>query len=181
METTKLKVKSFFTTAKDQFRYKNALAAPVIEKVVVNVGTGRKAKVAKDWNEHVADRLLKITGQKPKLNSAKKSIASFKLREGDPVGLAVTLRGEKANSFVDKLIHIALPRTRDFRGLSRTSVDQIGNLTIGIKEHTIFPATADEDLHNVFGMSVTIVTSAKNKAEALAFFEHLGIPFVKAK
>jgi len=179
MELTQAKIKKAFDTLKDTFGYKNVMAAPTIDKVVVSVGTGKRSKNIKGWNEQVADRLTKITGQKPSLRQAKKSIASFKVRAGDTVGVAVTLRGEKATSFVDKLVHIALPRTRDFRGISADAIDSMGNITIGIKEHTIFPVTADEDLKDVFSMAITIATTASTKEEALVFFQHLGLPFKK--
>ena len=180
MELTQQKQHTAFDILKTSFGYQNVMAAPRIEKVVISVGTGKRAKIDKRWNDHVADRLIKITGQAPALRQAKKSIAQFKIRTGDQIGLTVTLRGEKALSFFDKLIHVALPRTRDFRGVAATGVDAMGNLTLGIKEHTIFPATADEDLSDVFGLSVTVVTTARTKAEARAFFDHLGVPFKKA-
>ncbi|MFZ4500022.1 MAG: 50S ribosomal protein L5 [Minisyncoccia bacterium] len=161
------------------FGYKNKMAAPKLMKVVVSSGTGSGMKKDRERNNLVSDRLMRITGQKPTLRVAKMSVASFKIREGDPVGLTVTLRGARMNHFVDKLIHIALPRTKDFRGIDRKVVDSIGNMTIGIKEHSIFPETSDEDLRDVFGLAITLVSSAKTKAEALAFFEHLGIPFKK--
>jgi large subunit ribosomal protein L5 len=125
------------------------------------------------------DRLTKITGQRPTVRSAKKSVASFKVRQGDPIGVAVTLRGARMNHFLDKLIHIAIPRTKDFRGIDPKAVDNIGNMTIGIKEHSIFPETSDEDLKDVFGFAITLVSTAKGKEEALKFFTHLGIPFKK--
>ncbi len=162
-----------------QFGYKNKLAAPRLTKIVVATGTGSGMKKDREKNNTVADRLAKITGQKASLRHAKQSVAQFKIRTGDPIGLAVTLRGARMQHFLDKMIHVALPRTKDFRGLDRKAVDSIGNMTIGIKEHTIFPETADEDLRDVFGLAVTLVTTAKTKAEAVAFFEHLGIPFKK--
>ena len=164
---------------KDVFGYKNAMAAPKMKKVVVNVGTGTMMKKDKNKNEAIGDRLSKITGQKTALRGAKQSIASFKTRQGDPVGIMVTLRGKRMFAFLEKLINVALPRTKDFRGINRTVVDNIGNLTIGIKEHTIFPETADEDIRDVFGMSITLVGTAKTKKEGIAFFELLGIPFKK--
>lgn len=177
MISVKEKQKTVFKELKEKFKYSNVLSAPSITKVVVNTGTGSSKDKKK--NELVLDRLSKITGQKPSLRSAKKSIATFKLREGDKIGVSVTLRGEKMFGFLDKLINVALPRTRDFRGLLRKGVDEMGNYTIGIKEHTIFPETADEDLRDVFGMSVTIVTTAKTKAEVEALLEIIGIPFKK--
>lgn len=177
--TVKEKEIGSFEKMKSNFHYKNTIAAPKITKVVVNVGTGTMLKKDKNKNEAIGDRLAKITGQKTALRGAKQSIASFKIRQGDPVGIMVTLRGKRMYSFLEKLINVALPRTKDFRGISRTTVDNIGNLTIGIKEHTIFPETADEDIRDVFGMSVTLVSTAKTKKEGTAFFEILGIPFKK--
>ncbi len=115
--------------------------------------------------------------QKPTTRSAKKSVASFKLREGDPIGVTVTLRGARMYSFLDKLLNVALPRTKDFRGIDKKIVDDIGNLTMPIREHSIFPETGDEELKDVFGMAVTIVTTAKTKPEATKFFELIGVPF----
>ena len=133
----------------------------------------------KNKNEFIAGRLAKITGQKPSPRQAKQSIASFKLREGEVVGQMVTLRGDRMCTFVDKLINIAFPRTKDFRGLESKGIDDVGNLTLGIKEHTIFPETGDEELKDVFSLAITFVTTAKNKAEAKAFFDYIGIPFKK--
>ncbi len=110
------------------------------------------------------------------MRGAKQSIASFKVRQGDAVGYQVTLRGSRMYDFLDKLVHIALPRTRDFRGLSAKAIDSLGNITIGIKENSIFPETSDEDLRDVFGFAITIVTTAKDKKSAEAFFRHIGIP-----
>jgi len=177
--TVKEKEVEVFSKMKDVFGYKNAMAAPKIKKIVVNTGTGTAMKKDKNKNEAISDRLAKITGQKVALRGAKQSISSFKVRQGDPIGAVVTLRGKRMYAFLEKLINVALPRTKDFRGINRTAVDSLGNLTIGIKEHTIFPETADEDIRDVFGMSITIVSSAKNKKEGTAFFEMLGIPFKK--
>ena len=171
---TQQKQQAVFETFKEQYGYKNVMAAPRLMKIVVSSGVG-KAK-DKKRNELVADRLARITGQKPAARAAKKSIASFKLREGDIVGFQVTLRGDRMWQFLDKLIHIALPRTRDFRGLSATAVDDMGNYTLGIKENTIFPETSEEDLKDVFGLSITLVTTAKTKEEAEAYLRHLGMP-----
>lgn len=162
---------------KDTFHYKNALAAPKLEKVVLNVGTGTLMKKDKNKNEAVTTRLAKIAGQKAALRGAKQSIASFKVRQGDPIGAVATLRGKRMYSFLEKFFNIALPRTKDFRGINRTAVDNIGNLTIGVKEHTIFPETADEDIRDVFGLSVTLVSTAKTHKEGMVFFELIGIPF----
>ena len=175
--TIKEKEKSVFSAQNGH--YKNSMAAPKLQKIVINVGTGTAIKKDKNKNDFISDRLAKITGQKPATRGAKKSIASFKIRLGDPIGIVVTLRGARMYSFLEKLINVALPRTKDFRGINRTTVDDIGNMTIGIKEHTIFPETADEDIKDVFGMSITVVSTAKNKKEGMAFFEILGIPFKK--
>jgi len=175
----KVKDKEAFEKMKNIFNYKNAMATPSMMKIVINTGTGTAIKKDKNKNDAISDRLAKITGQKGSLRGAKQSIASFKIRQGDPIGIVVTLRGDRMYAFLEKLINVALPRTKDFRGISREAVDSVGNLTIGIKEHTIFPETADEDIRDVFGMSITLVSSAKNKKEGTAFFEILGIPFKK--
>lgn len=178
MQYTKTKIEEAHK-ALAQFGYKNKLAAPRLSKIVVASATGSGMKKDREKNNTVVDRLSKITGQRPTVRAAKQSVASFKIREGDKVGVAVTLRGARMQHFFDKLVHIALPRTKDFRGIDPKSVDSIGNMTIGIKEHTIFPETSDEDLRDVFGLAVTLVSTAKTKEEALAFFSHLGIPFKK--
>lgn len=171
---TKQKQQTSFEALSASFGYKNRMASPRIVKIVVSSGVG---KADKNKKALVEERLARITGQKASARAAKQSIAQFKMREGDIVGYQVTLRGSRMFDFIDKLIHVALPRTRDFRGLAATALDDMGNLTIGIKEHTIFPETADEDLKDVFGIAVTIVTTAKTKQEAEAFFRHLGVPF----
>lgn len=179
MESVQARLKGVYETLKGDFGYTNVNEAPTIEKVVISIGTGRvddKAKIAL-----IQDRLALITGQKPAPRRARQSIAAFKLREGDVVGYQVTLRGTRKIHFLDKLIHVAIPQTRDFRGLKTTSIDEMGNYTLGIKEHTIFPETADEDIRDVFGMSITIVTTAKNKAEAEALLRHVGFPLKKVE
>ena len=173
------KMKNSTGALSSEFHYKNRMATPKMQKIVLNVGTGTAIKKDKNKNEAISLRLAKITGQKPSPRSAKQSIASFKTRKGDPIGIVVTLREKRMFAFLEKLINIALPRTKDFRGISRNAVDSIGNLTIGIKEHTIFPETVDEDIRDVFGMSITLVCTAKNKKEGTTFFELLGIPFKK--
>lgn len=176
MSITKQKQQTAYPALAGTFGYTSPMQGPRILKVVVSSGVGKKRD--KKQLEVIEDRLAKITGQKPSARPARISIASFKVREGDTVGLQVTLRGARMFDFLDKLIHIALPRTRDFRGLSASAVDDMGNLTIGIKEHTIFPETSDEDLKDVFGFAVTIVTTARTKAEAEAFFRHIGMPLI---
>ena len=179
MITVKEKVNKAYETMKGKYGYKNKMAAPRLVKVILSVGTGSGIKKDKNRNEFILDRLAKITGQKPATRVAKKSIATFKLREGEPIGIMVTLRGERMNAFLDKLLNVSLPRTKDFRGLDAKAVDNIGNVTIGLKEHTIFPETADEELKDVFGLAITIVTTAKNKSEATEFFRLIGVPFKK--
>ena len=171
--------KETFDALKGDLGWKNVMQTPKVEKVVVSVGVG---KMAKDKNkvELVAGRLQKITGQKAVERGAKKAIATYKTREGDKVGYQVTLRGKRAEDFLNRLIHIALPRTKDFKGINSTAIDEMGNYTLGIKEHTVFPETADEDIKDVFGMAVTVVTSAKSKDEAKSYLTHLGFPFKKS-
>lgn len=157
--------------------YKNPMQMPRIAKVVVSVGVGS----FKDKNKFkiVEDRLARITGQKAAPRGAKVSVASFKSRQGDVVGYQATLRGQRMHDFLEKLIHIALPRTKDFRGINPNAVDEMGNYTLGIKENTIFPETTDEELKDVFGMAITIVTTAKSKEEVVKLLTHLGFPFKK--
>jgi large subunit ribosomal protein L5 len=179
METTQTRIASAFKTLQPEFGYKNVMQSPKIEKVVISIGTGRvqdKAKIAL-----IKDRLALITGQKASPRAAKQSIASFKLREGDIVGYQVTLRGKRMIHFVDKLIHLALPQTRDFRGLKVTAIDEMGNYTLGIKEHTIFPECGDEEIKDVFSFAVTIVTTASDKKESEAFLRHIGFPLQKSE
>ena len=154
------------------------MQTPKIQKVVVSVGVGKMAK-DKSKVELVEDRLAKITGQKPASRGAKQAISTYKTRIGDKVGYQVTLRGKRAEDFLNRVVHIALPRTKDFKGISAGAIDEMGNYTLGIKEHTVFPETADEELKDVFGMAVTVVTTAKNKKEAEAYLRNLGFPFKK--
>ncbi len=163
-----------FKALKEKLDLKNAMQAPQLTKVVVSNGFGSTKDKKKI--ELIADRLARITGQKPALRATKKAIATFKTRVGDPVGYQITLRGKRMCEFLDRLINIALPRTKDFRGLARTAIDNMGNLTIGVKEHTIFAETSDEDLKDVFGMAITVVTTSHDKKSTLAFLEHLGFP-----
>ncbi len=177
MKTIKEISKGAYAVLKNEFGYKNAMQAPRLVKVVVSSGFGSikdKKKI-----ELIADRIARITGQKPAVRKAKKSISSFKVREGDAIGYQVTLRGPRMYDFLDRLVHIALPRTKDFRGIPRTSVDEMGNYTLGIKEHTIFAETTDEELKDVFGFAVTIVTTSSDKKQTERFLEVIGLPFKK--
>lgn len=179
MKTIVEKIKDSQKDLKAEFGIKNVMALPRITKVVINSGTG-KAK-DKKRNELVADRLAKITGQKPSPRGAKKSIATFKLRQGEVIGMTTTLRGKRMYGFLDKLINVAFPRTRDFKGFDDKGVDELGNLSIGLREHIIFPETVDEEIKDVFGMAITIVTTAKDRKTALSFFKAIGFPFKKVK
>ena len=164
-----------FDALQSSLGLENVNEAPTLEKIVVSTGVSSVTDPRR--RELIVDRLQKITGQKPSARQAKKSIAAFKSRQGDIIGYQVTLRGKKMYSFLDKLIHIALPRTKDFRGISLNSIDEMGNITIGIKEHTIFPETSDEDIVNIFGLAITLVSSAQDVEAASAFFQHIGLPF----
>jgi len=177
METMKEKIQSAFKALKSDFSYKNLMQAPRIEKVIISTGVGKIED--KQKRVLIQDRLARITGQKPAPRGAKKSIATFKLRQGEIIGYQVTLRGNRMRDFLDRLIHLALPSTRDFRGLKVSAIDEMGNYTLGITEHTIFPETADEDIKDVFGFGITIVTTAKTKKEAEALLRHIGLPLQK--
>ena len=178
MELIQTQQKTAFDALKKDFVWKNAMQVPRIEKVVISVGVGKMLK-DKGKVELVADRLAKITGQKPASRGAKKAISAYKTRIGDKIGYQITLRGARATDFINRLVHIALPRTKDFKGLVASGIDEMGNYTLGVKEHTVFPETADEDIKDIFGMGVTIVTTAKNKKIAEAYLRHLGFPFKK--
>lgn len=167
-----------FKTLKDEFGWTNVMQTPKIEKVVVSVGVGKMTK-EKGKTEMVANRLEKITGQKAASRGAKKSIATYKTRIGDKIGYQVTLRGKRAEDFLNRLVHVALPRTKDFKGINAAGIDEMGNYSLGMKEHTVFPETADEDIKDVFGVGATIVTTAKDKKVAKAYLTHLGFPFKK--
>lgn len=177
MEMFDTKKKTAFDSLKKKLGFANIMQTPKIQKVIVSVGTGSEGD--KNKIKLIEDRIAKITGQKPVVNKARKSIATFKLREGDAVGFQVTMRGARMSDFLDKLIHVALPRTKDFRGLPVTAIDEMGNYTIGIKEHTIFPETSDEDVRDIFGMAVTVVTNTGDKKAAEELLRHVGFPFVK--
>lgn len=172
--TTKEKLQGMMGALKERFNYTNPMQAPRIVKVIVSTAVGSIND--KNKRQLIADRLAEITGQKAKATQVKKSIASFKTRQGDLAGYQVTLRGARMNSFLDKVIHVALPRTRDFRGLSAESVDGMGNYTFGIKEHTVFPETADEDIKDIFGLAITVVTTARTKEECEALLREIGLP-----
>jgi large subunit ribosomal protein L5 len=163
---------------KKQFGYTNDLQVPRLEKIVINMGLGEATANAKAIDSGVKD-LVTVTGQKPIINRARKSIATFKVRKGMPVGASVTLRGRRMYDFLAKLIHIALPRIRDFRGVSSKSFDGRGNYSIGIKEQLIFPEINYEQVDAVRGMDIAIVTTARTDQEGQALLAALGFPFKK--
>jgi large subunit ribosomal protein L5 len=177
-KTVREKEQGAFQVMKEEFGYGNVMQAPRLSKVVVSVGVGSVSD--KKRQEMIGEKLALITGQKAASRLAKKSIASFKVREGQLSGFQVTLRGASMRGFLDKLLNVALPRTKDFRGLSASCVDEMGNATVGIKESSVFPELADGDLREVFGLAVTVVTTAKSKAEARAFLAAIGFPFQAA-
>jgi len=161
-----------------EFDYTSVMEVPKLEKIVVNMGLGDAVANPKIVEDAVAE-LTRITGQKPVITKARKSISNFKLREGMVVGAKVTLRGEKMYYFFDKLVSIALPRVRDFRGLSKDSFDGRGNYTLGVREQLIFPEIKFDDVKKVRGMDIVIVTTARTDQEGRALLAHLGMPFKK--
>ncbi|MDP4009106.1 MAG: 50S ribosomal protein L5 [bacterium] len=167
---------------KKQFGYKNTMAVPRIEKVVLNAGFGRliankTGDEARKILESISRDLGIIAGQRPVFAKARKSIAAFKLREGSSIGAKVTLRGKKMEDFLERLIHVMLPRSRDFRGIALSSVDGSGNLTIGIREHISFPEIAPEQSYVPFGVEITVVTTATTKEEGTELLRKMGVPF----
>jgi large subunit ribosomal protein L5 len=167
-----------FNAMIEKFGYKNVMEVPKLEKVTINMGLGEAKDNAKVMESAVAE-LGQITGQKPVVTKAKKSIANFKVRQGMPVGAKVTLRGENMWTFVDKFFNIALPRVRDFKGVSRNSFDGRGNYSMGIKEQLIFPEINFDKVDAVKGMNIVFTTTAKTDEEAAALLELLGMPFEK--
>jgi large subunit ribosomal protein L5 len=162
----------------ERFGYSSPMQAPRIDKVTVNMGCG-DAKQDSKMLEAASDQLATITGQKPNVRRARKSIAQFKVREGMPVGVAVTLRGERSWEFLDRLMSVAIPRIRDFRGLSPRSFDGRGNYSLGVREQIIFPEVDYDEIDQVRGLDITITTTASSDAESFALLEALGMPFSK--
>ena len=162
----------------DKFGYKNKLQAPKIEKFVINMGVGEAKDNAKVLENAIGD-MEKISGQKPVVTRAKKSVAAFKLREGMPIGCKVTLRGEKMYEFLDRLVNLALPRVRDFRGVDATAFDGRGNYALGLKEQIIFPEIEYDKIDKVRGMDVIIVTTAHTDEESRELLRQFGMPFQK--
>lgn len=161
-----------------EFGYKNLMQVPKIKKVVINVGAGRYAKDAA-FLENIDNNLKKITGQKPVRTKSKKAISNFKTREGMDIGVMATLRGRRMYDFLEKMLTMTLPRTRDFRGISSKSFDRAGNYTLGFKENSAFPEIGSGELDKVHGLEVVINIKAKNQAEGLALLTKLGFPFKK--
>ncbi|MCX7698699.1 MAG: 50S ribosomal protein L5 [Candidatus Goldbacteria bacterium] len=161
-----------------EFNYKNVNQVPKLLKIVINMGVGEATQNIKVLDQAVDD-LAAITGQKPIITRSKKSISNFKLRRNIPIGCKVTLRGDRMYEFLDRLISIALPRVRDFNGISRDSFDGRGNYTLGIKEHIIFPEVKYDKIIQILGMDISFVTSAKTDKEAMGLLESFGMPFRK--
>lgn len=157
---------------------KNIHAVPKIKMVKINVGIGSLTKNTKDFSE-VVNNVTLISGQKPVVNKSKIAVSNFKLRKGMPVGVNVTLRGRRAHEFIERLVHIVLPRVRDFRGLSKKSFDGTGNYNVGFKEALVFPEINIDDVSNVHGVQITIATTAKSNDEGEALLSEIGFPFKK--
>ena len=161
-----------------KFNYKSSMEIPKLEKIVINMGVGDAVANSKVLDDAV-EELTQISGQKPVVTKAKKSIANFKLREGMPIGCKVTLRGERMYEFLDKLVSIALPRVRDFRGINGNAFDGRGNYTLGVKEQLIFPEINFDKVNKIRGMDIVIVTTAKSDEEGRTLLQLLGMPFRK--
>ncbi len=177
--TLKKLYRSQVASLKQDLGITNAMRVPAIKKIVVNIGQGDATQNIKTLEGAVTD-LTAITGQKPIMTKAKKSIATFKLRQGMPIGAAVTLRGDRMYEFLDRFINIAVPRIRDFRGLSPKGFDGRGNYNVGIKEQIIFPEIDYDKVDRIRGLGITIVTSARNDVEAKALLDKFNFPFRKA-
>lgn len=162
----------------EKFNYSSVMAVPKVEKIVINMGVGDAVSNVKALDRAV-EELTQITGQKPLITKAKKSIAGFKLREGMPIGAKVTLRGVRMFEFLDKLVSVSLPRVRDFRGISKKAFDGRGNYTLGVKEQLIFPEIDYDKVDRVRGMDIVVVTTAKTDEEARELLTHMGMPFQK--
>ncbi|MGD9129469.1 MAG: 50S ribosomal protein L5 [Candidatus Woesebacteria bacterium] len=168
---------------KKEFKYNNSFAVPKIEKIVLNMGVSdpQDPRARKKVMENIVEQFRIIAGQQPQISKAKKAIAGFKLRAGDPLGVMVTLRGKKMWQFLDKLIAIALPRVKDFRGVSRTAFDGQGNYSLGLEEQIVFPEINYDKIERIRSLQVNIVSSTKKDKEALRLLELLGMPFEKEK
>ena len=166
--------KDTFNALKEAAGFANVMQTPKLVKVIVSCGVGSikdKKKL-----EVIQDRLARITGQAVAKRNTTKSIANFKSRVGDLAGFQITMRGARATTFLEKLMHVVLPRVKDFRGLNAKAIDEMGNITIGLREHNVFPECSDEDAKDVFGLAITIATTAKNKKDAEAYLRYIGLP-----
>lgn len=170
--------KEIIAELKKEFGYENIMEVPKVEKISVNMGIGVATENIKELEAAVED-LTKITGQKPVITKARKSIAGFKVREGNPIGCKVTLRGSRMYEFLDRLLNVALPRVKDFRGLSPKSFDGSGNYTMGIREQLVFPEIDYDSILSIKGMNITINTTARSDEEALILLSKFGFPFRK--
>lgn len=171
--------KQVVSSLKEKFGYTNDFAVPHLEKIVVNVGTGKHYRDDKTLSE-IKSGLAIITGQKPVETLAKKDISGFKVRVGTVSGLKVTLRGKRMHDFFERLVKLTFPRTRDFKGIAVTSLDGKGNVNLGIKEHVVFPEIGSEEVKTIFGLEITIVTTAKNNEQALELLKAMGFPWQRA-
>jgi len=176
----KSKYQELVPTLKTELKLESVMAVPRIAKVVVNVGVGKALSDSK-LLEFIVSELTNITGQVPIITKARKSIAGFKLREGNEIGVKVTLRGKRMYDFLERLISVALPRVRDFRGLSKKGFDGRGNYTLGLTEHVMFPEIVFENVDKVFGLEITIVTTTEDDKAGLELLDKLGFPFKKDK
>lgn len=172
--------KEITPTLQKEFGSKNRFMIPRVSKVVVNVGLS-KALVDPKFMEIAESTLKKITGQKPVKTRAKKAISNFKIRKGMAIGMMVTLRGKRMYDFIEKLVYVTLPRVRDFRGIPLKSLDKSGNLSIGMKEHTVFPEIKAEEIEHVHGLEVSCITTGQDRAKSQRLFEALGVPFAKSQ
>lgn len=170
--------KEIVPALKKELDVKNNMLVPRVTKVTLNVGFGRHFK-EKDYIADVEKGLLEMTGQKPVMNKAKKSISAFKIREGQVIGAKVTLRGNRMYDFMEKLVNITFPRVRDFRGITTKGIDENGNMTVGFKEHVSFPEIKVEEINNIFGLEVSLTTNTTNRESGLMLFQKLGFPFKK--
>lgn len=170
--------KEIIPAMKKKFGYKNENQIPKILKVVINVGFGRHVK-EKAFIDSIVNSLARITGQKPILSKAKKSISAFKLREGTTIGAVVTIRGKRMYDFIDRLVNITFPRVRDFRGLNPKIIDRNGNLTVGMKEHMAFPEIGADEMEQIHGLEISIPNTANTRDEGFELYKLLGFPFRK--
>lgn len=176
MQSLKIKYeKEAVPAMMEKFGYKNKMAVPRLSKVVVNAGTGKFIKET-DKIEEVINGIAEITGQKPVKTKARKAISGFKIRQGLEIGAKITLHGKRMWQFIERLVNAALPRTRDFQGIEKKSIDEKGNLNIGIREHTIFPEISAEKVKNIFSFEISVVSTAKSREEGRELFKLLGFP-----